>query len=82
MAAAGMPLLCSDKVGAASQFLEEGKNGFYFKSADKKSLAKLLQKVMNISDKELIRMADESHALGVQLNPGEWSRTLLSVLSK
>lgn len=82
MAAAGMPLLCSDKVGAASQFLEEGKNGFYFKSADKKSLIKLFQKVMNLSDQELIKMADESHSKGKQLNPVEWAGTLLSILAE
>jgi len=82
MAVAGFPLLCSDKVGAASRFLKEGKNGFYFKPGDSKSLEALFLKIMNLKDLDLIKMAEESHELGMKLNPKEWSETLLSVFKK
>ena len=81
MAVAGFPLLCSDKIGAASLFLAEAKNGFYFKSADKKSLIKALQTAMNMSDKKLYKMAKESHDKGMKLNPKEWAKTILSIYS-
>lgn len=80
MACAGMPLLCSDKVGAASAFLSDGKNGFYFKSGDKDSLEQAMLKIMQISDKDLTHMGEESHSIGIKQNPKEWSETILSLL--
>ena len=80
MASAGLTLLCSDKVGAASAFLDEGKNGFYFKSGNTSSLEEAMLRIMQTSDIELKRMGDESHSLGIQQSPKEWSKTLLSIL--
>jgi glycosyltransferase involved in cell wall biosynthesis len=82
MACAGLPLLCSDKIGAASAFLEDGKNGFYFKSGDAKSLESAMHIIMNKSDKELMRMGEESHSKAMKINPVEWSKTILSLLKK
>lgn len=81
MAVAGFPLLCSDKVGASSAFLDENNNGLYFKSGSKEALKKTLKKVMNLTDKELLEMGEKSHEIGMQLSPKEWTRTLLSVLN-
>lgn len=80
MAVAGFPLLCSDKVGATSTFLEEGKNGFYFKHNSKEALNEALNNVMSLSDSELLKMGSESHVIGLQLNPQEWAETVLSVI--
>lgn len=81
MAVAGFPLLCSDKVGAASTFLDDSKNGFYFKSGNKDSLVDIFKRIMNTPDKVLAKMGEESHELGLQLSPKEWVRTLLSITS-
>lgn len=80
MAVAGFPLLCSDKVGATSTFLEEDKNGLYFKSESKDALKNALKRVMNSQDKDLLLMGNESHEIGMQLSPKEWTDTLLSVI--
>jgi glycosyltransferase involved in cell wall biosynthesis len=82
MAVAGFPLLCSDKVGATSTFLEEGKNGFYFKNNSKEALREALTKVMTLADNELLKMGNESHAIGLKLNPKEWAETVLSVVEE
>jgi len=80
MAVAGFPLLCSRKVGATTTFLEEGKNGFYFKDNTKEGLMETLSKVMNLADNVLLNMAKESHPIGLKLTPKEWTETVLSVL--
>jgi glycosyltransferase involved in cell wall biosynthesis len=82
MAVAGFPLLCSDKVGATSTFLEEGKNGFYFKNNSKEALREALTKVMTLADNDLLKMGNESHAIGLKLNPKEWAETVLSVVEE
>lgn len=80
MAAAGLPMILSRKVGAASQFLAEGENGFSFNPADVKELAHLFRMMMTMSDKSLFEMAEKSHQLGQSLSPAIWSETLLELL--
>jgi glycosyltransferase involved in cell wall biosynthesis len=82
MAVAGFPLICSDKVGACSTFLDENLNGIYFKSGNKDALKTALLKIMNSNDQTLIKMGEESHEKGLELSPKEWAETLLTVLDK
>lgn len=82
MAVAGFPLLCSDKIGAASRFLSERKNGFYFKSSNIDSLKKAFEITMQLSDKDLLNMGEESRELGLQLDPEVWVDSLLKVVSE
>ncbi|WP_017729788.1 glycosyltransferase family 4 protein [Nafulsella turpanensis] len=82
MAAAGFPLLCSRAVGAASQFLEEGKNGFFFEPADKDSLKAAMRKVMEGEGEALERMGVHSHQLSKTISPTQWSQTLMEVVER
>lgn len=80
MAAAGFPLLCSRAVGAASQFMEEGKNGFYFQPADKGSLKAAMRKMMESEGEELERMGAYSQQLSKTISLEKWSQTLMEVV--
>jgi glycosyltransferase involved in cell wall biosynthesis len=79
-AAAGMPLIVSDVVGAASAFLISGLNGFSFKVDDAQALANRMQKIINSSDQQLIAMAEASHNLSHRITPLTSAANLLSII--
>lgn len=72
-AAAGMPMVLSDEVGAASTFLIEGLNGYSFFSGNKASLKAALKRIMSLSDKELYAMGLESQQLSQRITPTYWA---------
>jgi glycosyltransferase involved in cell wall biosynthesis len=76
-AAAGFPMVLSDKVGARTAFLEEGKNGFLFSSGNKSALKSALKKLMSCSAERLHEMSLHSHLLASRITPETWSRTLM-----
>lgn len=78
-AAAGFPMIVSSAVGAREVFLEEKKNGFSFPPQNVSVLKKELKKVMNLSDKELILMSEQSHALAQKISPKKWANTVLEI---
>jgi glycosyltransferase involved in cell wall biosynthesis len=75
-AAAGYPLICSDKIGAASEFLEDGINGFSYKWDDKVALKRILQQVMAMSAEALLKMSENSLRLSNKITPQQWASTL------
>ncbi|HKK40240.1 MAG TPA: glycosyltransferase family 4 protein [Cryomorphaceae bacterium] len=75
-AAAGFPLLLSDKVNSATAFLEEGQNGFSFKAKNKKDLQKALSEIMNLSDTALREMAASSRDMGRNMTVSRWLKTV------
>ena len=77
-AAAGFPMLLSNKVGAATAFLEEGKNGFTFDPASKEELKQLLINIMQTGANELLNMGSHSHTLAQHITPETWAQTVLS----
>jgi glycosyltransferase involved in cell wall biosynthesis len=79
-AAAGLPLIVSDVVGAASTFLISGLNGFSFKVNDPKALANRMLQIINMTDQELHAMAVSSHALSQRITPETSAGNLLSVV--
>jgi glycosyltransferase involved in cell wall biosynthesis len=78
-AAAGLPLIVSDVVGASSAFLISGLNGFNFKVNDSKDLADRMHQIINMTDQELHAMAVNSHALSQRITPETSAGNLLSV---
>lgn len=76
-AVAGFPMVLSDRVGARTAFLEEGKNGFLFHSGHKQALKNALKKLMSCSEEQLHTMSLHSHLLGSRISPRTWSQTLL-----
>lgn len=77
MAAAGFPMLCSEEVGAASLFLETGKNGFQFPAKNMKALKKAMSEIIKQSPKELEAMGAHSSELAKLISPSNWADTLL-----
>ncbi len=80
-AAAGFPLICSNRVGAASSFLEEGSNGFIFQGGNVEELKKCFNKIIDMNNGTLLAMAKKSVELSLRITPKKWSETLLKLLN-
>lgn len=76
-AAAGYPLVLSNKVGSASVFLKKD-NGFAFDTDNEDELLRAFVKIAAMSDEELNKMADNSHAYAQQITPDAWAEVLYS----
>jgi glycosyltransferase involved in cell wall biosynthesis len=74
MAIAGIPLLASRSVGAATEFLTPKKNGFEFLTTN---LVQEMKQMIQKSDAEREVMGKWSHELGSRRSPGTWVKTLL-----
>ncbi|MCC7050352.1 MAG: glycosyltransferase, partial [Bacteroidia bacterium] len=79
-AAAGFPIICSDKVGAASAFLISEKNGFLFKADDINELKNVIKKMILMSDDEFSNMRTVSHQLAQNITPKKWADELFSII--
>lgn len=80
-AAAGFPIICSDKVGARTTFVENNSNGYIYESADINQLKYAMKKIMNHSNKELVIMAESSVNKAKKITPEKWANSLLQVTS-
>lgn len=81
-AAAGLPIICSDVCGAASEFIIHGFNGFKFESHDKDSLSRQILNIINADDRELSRMSECSHQLAQRITPALSAASLVSILKQ
>lgn len=81
-AAAGLPLIISDVVGAATSFLIHGMNGFSFKATNPDSLARRMLQIISMNDGELLRMAINSNKLSQKITTETSAANLLSIASK
>jgi glycosyltransferase involved in cell wall biosynthesis len=79
-AAAGFPLIASDAVGAGEAFIQDGENGYLFKSGDNNALKEILKKIASKSDEELLEMGVQSRKKALTITPAKWSETLMSTL--
>jgi glycosyltransferase involved in cell wall biosynthesis len=80
MAAAGFPLLVSDKVESRIDFLKEGKNGFVFKSEDVIGLVAKMKIFARSSTDELLEMGEVSRTLSEKNSPSKWTSRLLHLM--
>lgn len=76
-AAAGMPMLLSDAVGARHHFLKEGHNGSCFVAGDKDSLKEAFRKIIALSDDDLRTMGLRSEELAGTWDAGRWAATVM-----
>jgi len=70
-AASGFPLILSEKVGSASQFLNVA-NGFQFDPESEDELIACFERIGAMSDGELLTMGQHSHDIANQLSLGSW----------
>jgi glycosyltransferase involved in cell wall biosynthesis len=81
-AAAGCPLICSDKVGAISSFLEEGKNGYIHKIKSPNSIVDAMLNIGSKSSKELWEMGRISHVKAQSITKKGWQKALNALLEE
>lgn len=79
-AAAGLPLILSDKVGAATTFLIPGTNGYSFNANDAASLAKSMLRIIKSDDDELLQMSRASTYLSNRITSYTSACNLLSLV--
>ena len=79
-AAAGLPMVLSDKVGAKLQFLVSGLNGYSFASESAERLAQAMHKLSAKTDLELIEMGNVSTRLAAAQSPDIATASFMSVL--
>ncbi len=80
MAAAGLPVLVSDAVGSATQFLKDGCNGFSFRSGDEDSLEHAMRRMAALSSDQILEMGQASARIALTLTPSIRSQQLLAFL--
>jgi len=78
MAAAAFPMIISSAVGSVSEFLTDGENGFVFIKGDKEELKAAMKNIMEMSEEELLKMADNSYKKGMTWTPAKWAKEVLS----
>lgn len=79
-AAAGLPIISSDRCGASRHFVLNGYNGFIVRADDIKALKSAIEKIINSTDEELIRFSFNSRKLALQCPPEFVADTLISLL--
>jgi len=80
-AAAGFPLLCSDKIGASEKFVKNGKNGSIFPAGDKDAIKDSFRKIIALSESELLAMQKKSIELSLTITPTNWANTLIKLIN-
>jgi glycosyltransferase involved in cell wall biosynthesis len=81
MAAAGLPLLCSRRVGAAGTFVSEGVNGWLFDPGDPQSLTQALTHLFDTPAAHLMAMGQASYRLAGTIDQQQWVQTALRFAS-
>lgn len=79
-AASGFPIIATDRVGSASQFVKSGENGFIVEACNKVQLKKAFKEMMGSSAERLNRMAEKSHELAQQITPQKWAKQISDLL--
>ena len=79
-ASAGLPLILSNKVGAADHFLINGYNGYLFDAGNSNSLLDKMNMISSLSKKELIKISKNSYRISEKITPHTSANNLLSLL--
>lgn len=79
-AAAGLPLIVTDKCGAAPHFVINGYNGYQVR-ADIRDIQRSLEKIMHTDTKTLLDFSKRSRELSKRITPELGAAELLSVLN-
>ena len=77
MAIAGLPLIASKQVGAATAFLKTGENGY---TIDSSELTDKIKQFYQLADADHKMMGERSHHIGIQPLPKNWSVNLMNLI--
>jgi len=81
MAAAGFPIIATDKVGATVSFLSDTKNGFIYEAGNKLALKNCMKKMTELPIEILQKMGSESNKLASHLTPAIWAKKMKQLLN-
>jgi glycosyltransferase involved in cell wall biosynthesis len=62
----GLPVITSDRVGAAMDLVKDGYNGFIFPAGNSKELANCIEKLINLSSEERLLFGKRSKEIITQ----------------
>lgn len=79
-ALAGYPLIVSNKVGSASQFIDD-KNGVIFDTNDDESLEKAMKYFTEKPESELVSMSRQSQKKGLVISEKMWIKNLNNLIN-
>jgi glycosyltransferase involved in cell wall biosynthesis len=79
-AAAGLPLIVTEQVGAAPDLVEPGRNGVVVPSSDAGALARALQQVAGAAEDDLRRQGHASAGAAAAFDLADWPDRFLEVL--
>jgi len=79
-AAAGLPILASDKCGAVPYFVLNGFNGITFSPGNVEQIKTAITKIMSTKESDLLEMSYNSRKLAQRITPELVAKTFLSVL--
>lgn len=77
-AAAGLPVICSDAVGASVHLVQNDYNGFVFESGNKGELVDCMTAISSMSYSDFALMRERSRELSRQFKPERWAQTLVN----
>lgn len=81
-AVAGLPVICSDGVGAVPHLLQDGFNGWTVEAGSLDELTQAMVRMSTVDADRLKAMSDGSRALGSRLTPELWARNLDEELAR
>jgi glycosyltransferase involved in cell wall biosynthesis len=79
---AGLPIICSDGVGAVPHLLQDGFNGWTVAADDRDELVAAMVRMSTMTPGRLRSMSDGSRALGSRLTPKIWALNLHEQLER
>jgi len=80
MAAAGLPIICSDACGARFAFVKDGYNGKIFKTGDNNALQQAILAMVSLSTDQKRVMGRRSRELAMHITPESSAASLISIL--
>ena len=78
-AAAGLPIVTTTNCGAASSFVKQGYNGYFFEPGNAFKLKDILLKMNEKNQQEIHNMGKRSFELSKQIHPEMWADILLNL---
>lgn len=79
-AIAGLPVICSDAVGASTHLVQDRYNGRVFARGSSAELVNALRWISSTDQLDLVRMGERSQQLSQQFTPQRWASTLIEAL--
>ncbi len=79
--AAGLPILCSNTVGACASLVKDGKNGFTFDPQQTADIVRSLLKIHAMDESDRIKVGQASQAIVAQYSPHQFGEGLFNAIN-